>query len=327
MKPVTLKRYVPVLVAALCLAACTGRDELPAEAGDAIGFARPAVTRALVETADDLSRFSVWGWHTDGTSTAQPVFTTDGTAIPVTRDASNNWTYDNPQFWQSGHTYDFVGVWPTYNDLTGQAGATVSCQPDGTLTVAGFNSLSGNDLMTARAVDIDGSNPGGAVQMEFGHQLARVSIRMVRGSLWQPDENVEYTATLTQLGTTGTLTVSADGVASWQMTPDHTLTDGGGTLTATNTSAYLFNENNEADGSLLLIPQDLENVRVNVTYGKTGETKQTRSAMLTTTTIRGWRAGQHYAYTLTLQPDAIVFSNLTADAWGETSSGGSIPID
>lgn len=151
-----------ILTAASCTS--TLSDE-PATDARAISFTPAAETRAAVGTDfPEGSSFSVWGWYSTDSQITNNVF--DGETVTK---SSNNWSYDGgTQYWISGMTYNFYGVYP----------ANVgSCEANGTITVTNFDcSATGKnavDLMTATAQG-NGSYPA-PVAMQFKHTLTRIT--------------------------------------------------------------------------------------------------------------------------------------------------------
>lgn len=318
-----MKAISATLGAALLLAACTSTVTDDAErAADsrAIDFRAPAVARAVVGDANsaEFTAFDVWGWKTPA---AGGTATQDFDRVPVTKNPSAQWNYEGTRYWQDDHTYDFYALYPS--QLSG-----ASCTADGTFTIGSYNAKTNNDdLMSASAVDIAGSlhQP---VAFQFQHLLARVSV-LVRTA-----QGVRATltgASLYGIRNTGSYNSSTTAYSGWTVTgdasdaanPSHSM---GGAGSSTD-----INENNEAAifADLLTLPQSVSGLTLHI-----GLTRQVGSGTpddLTGeynlgTTITQWSAGQHYRYVMTVEADAITFSNFTVDPWGETHTGGDINI-
>lgn len=275
--------------------------------------------KSIVEDADGMERFTIWGWYfpQDDNST---VF--DG--VQVDNDGGL-WSYGEPRYWLRGRTYDFFAVYPDAETLA-QSSSGVACTEDGAVTVRDFDARSGHDLMTACSLDMSGDSPR-PVPLDFSHRLTCVSFYVQRGSLWDADDIVTLNAaSLSPVSVKGTLAYDAvSGQASWLDTAAEGLTmDGPVELASSSGGEYIFSR--EVDGSLFLLPQDIGAVRISVTYSSQKYVEQVRTASLTTTTIVRWEEGFHYTYTLTIQPDGIVFSSIETDKWGETSTGGGITV-
>lgn len=275
--------------------------------------------KSIVEDVDGMESFTIWGWYSP-----QDVNSTVFDRVRVDNDGGL-WSYGEPRYWLRGRTYDFFAVYPDAGTLE-QSGAGVACTEDGAVTVRDFDARFGHDLMTACSLDMSGDNPR-PVPLDFSHMLTCVSFYVQRGSLWEADDIVTLeAASLSPVSVKGTLGYDAvSGQASWSDTAAEGFTmDSPVELASGSGGEYIFRR--EGNGSLFLLPQDIGAVRISVTYSSRKYAEQMRSASLTTTTIVRWEAGRRYTYTLTLQPDMIVFSGLQADRWGETSTGGGITV-
>lgn len=130
-------------------------------------------TKAAVDTPNDISSFSVWGWYSDDAAGTDAVNVFD--AEKVSKIADGSWTYDGLQFWQSGKQYDFYALYPAVETLTtGGAADDITCDASGALSITGFDSTKGHDLMTASRTDMSGNTPQ-TVSFTFSHELALVS--------------------------------------------------------------------------------------------------------------------------------------------------------
>lgn len=294
-----------ILTAASCTS--TLSDE-PATDARAISFTPAAETRAAVETDfPDDSSFSVWGWYGTDSQITNNVF--DGETVTKSDGA---WTYTGgTQYWISGMTYNFYGVYP----------ANVgSCEADGTITVTDFDcSATGEnavDLMTATAPGLLG-DAAPTVAMPFQHELAKVEVSV------RTDQGVTATiknAKLTGMVYKGTLTATSNS-STWApitSTSDETpyqVTEPVTINTPSTTSLF---------GDILIIPQKTDKLTLNIAITR-DEEENTYNFDLGTS-IAQWTAGRSYRYVLTIEADAITFSDFTVDEWGETHTGGDINI-
>ena len=299
--------FLAALVAA-CTAACT--DDAPAAGGDAITFAAPeaAETRAAVDDAfPDGSQFTVWGGKTATEFDGETVTGSGGV-----------WTYTGGiRYWTKGTKYNFYAVYPT--DVEN---VTVDYD-NGTITITGFDcSETGEDavdLMTASATveyAADATSAPGAVAFRFSHLLARVTVSVRTG---QGVTATDISATLSGLATKGDY--SSSGSTPW------TTDDTNNEFTATYASMDA-SDTQDLFGDLLIIPQNLANATLSISLTRSsGSTSGTVSQTFKLDdSLASWSAGSHYRYTLTVEPDAITFSNFTVDEWGETHTGGDINI-
>lgn len=308
MMKMTRLSLFPLLQAAglaLLLCACTSEstDEGLPEGTKPIRFQMPE-TRGVVNGAEDMEAFSVWGWRTpDGGGGTTNVF--ENVTVSKSGDA---WTYEGTRYWIANNTYQFYAVHPT------SVSATVS--DDGTITISDFNaSKTGDeavDLMTATATG-SGDNPQPVV-FNFQHELSRIIVE-VRPDLGITVSNIK--ATLSGFKTTGTLKRTSSGDSSW--TPSETADKS--EAETENTENSLFD--------LLLIPQPTSDVQLKISLDRR-QSDDTSSTKLETTLPLSepaqWSGGRTYRYTIRIQVDAITFSDFTVDEWGVTHTGGDINI-
>lgn len=302
-----------ILTAASCTS--TLSDE-PATDARAISFTPAAETRAAVETDfPDDSRFSVWGWYGTDSQITNNVF--NGETVTKSGGA---WTYTGgTQYWIPDMTYNFYGVYPAYSQTSDNNGTTATVTHDGTITVTNFDcSATGEnavDLMTATAQG-DGSTPE-PVAMEFKHELAKVEVSV------RTDQGVTATiknAKLTGMVYKGTLNATSNS-STWApitSTSDETpyqVTEPVTINTPSTTSLF---------GDILIIPQKTDKLTLNIAI--TRDEEENTYYFDLGTSIAQWTAGRSYRYVLTIEADAITFSDFTVDEWGETHTGGDINI-
>lgn len=285
------KRYALIAALSMLIATSCTNDNEP-EATRGIAFQSNVQTRAVKNNFTSGDAFTVWGGYD---SDATNVF--NGETVTFDR---ANWSYTGTRYWVSGKTYDFYAVYPTN---------VGRCNTSGTITVSDFNTSGNTDLMTAEALNRDGSNPQ-TVPFTFRHELARVSVVV------QNESGIAGTATqvsFSDISTTGTLTRSSSTNASWSYTSSTSISESNIPISATG-ETKLFED-------LLLIPQALSGKTLSVTIDRSGTT------LAGNLNLSGlWEAGHTYRYVITVQADAITFSNFTADEWGETHTGGDINI-
>lgn len=322
--PVTLL-WASSLLLLLPAASCTdtlGGD--PDTDARAITFTPAAETRAAVETDfPDDSSFSVWGWYGTDDQITNNVF--DGETVTKNGEA---WTYGGGnRYWIAGMTYNFYGVYPVYPQTSSDNGTTATVDATGKITVTNFDcSKTGEeavDLMTAIPPSITyvaGTEPQ-PVAMEFKHELAKVSIVI---HARYADVTLQE-ATLYGIVIQGNMELTTDGV-QWTLGKETELTDT--PFQYLPNDGHVINMGKEINlwDYLLLIPQSISNLKLKLRYIDSSGNESNSEISLRTPTITQWIAGQSYRYTLSIEPDGILFENLTSDEWGETSSGGSIPI-
>lgn len=308
---------------ALLLGSVSCTNELPdgTACGDAaISFRTPAVTRAAVEgDFPEGSKFSVWGWYTGENGSSNQPFD----KVPVTN-SNGTWSYTGgDRYWVLGAEYDFYAVYPA-------TGITASCTQDGTLTVTGFDaSKTGDaavDLMTARKTGIqaDENTVANAVALEFGHELAKVSVVL------RTDPGVTATlnnALLYGMALKGDFSrnLKGGGVANWSEL-SAAVTDGNTPFKNVSGGDLSANSSMDIIGPLLLIPQPVSGLKLFVDLTRNGNDPVTETIDLGTSITR-WAAGQTYRYVLTVKVDAITFSDFTVPEWEDGNTlGGDINI-
>ena len=317
-----MKAISATFCAALLLAACTSTatdDAERAAASRAIGFRTPAVARAVVDDANsaEFTAFDVWGWKQPA---AGGTATQDFDRVPVTKNGSAQWNYDGTRYWQDDHTYRFYALFPS--NLP-----NASYADDGTLTITHYDAkASDDDLMAASVENIAGSlhQP---VAFQFQHLLARVSV-VVRTA-----QGVKATvsgASLYGIHDTGNYNSASTAYSGWTATGEAS-SAANPSYSELEGSPLEIGENNEASifANLLTLPQNVGDLKLNIHLQRqvgNGRPDDLSGEYDLGTTITRWSAGQHYRYVMTVEADAITFSNFTVDPWGETHTGGDINI-
>lgn len=244
-------------------------------------------TRAAVEDASGINEFSVWGYYTP-----EDAFSTVFDKVTVTRENSQ-WTYDGLQYWKSDKQYDFYALYPTVEILTTgeqQAADNITCNASGVLSIIGFNSTKGHDLMTASRTGMSGGNPQ-MVDLKFSHELVRLSFKVhaenaivVSACLY----GVNYGGTLKKEKTSEWTELEKAGNAG--TTPFR-----GNDIEFVDGTADLF-------GEILILPHtDLSEARLDLTF-KTSDTgpEKTLTYNLSNTDVSEWTAGKSYGYNVIL---------------------------
>lgn len=306
-KPILhLYPVLALLLTAACTDSTAGTEEpLPADETQAIAFSTPQ-TRAEMTDPAKMNAFKVWAWKSNASTTSEEVFN----AKPVTRQTDGSWRYDGIKFWEAGCTYDFYALYP--DDLTG---ATVA--NNGTVTITGFDSSQGTDLMTEHKPVVyaeNDKNPPGAVVFSFDHLLARVSIVGVsEGS----------SATITSIKLTNVKHIGnydSSSSQKWELINETTVFEGKESLFGGKESFVLPAYPTDIFGSLLLIPQAASGIRLTIAYQYPGIDNSQKEATLTLPTTT-WEAGKSYRYTFTLSGDYILFDAPQVNEWNEASGG------
>lgn len=293
--------------------ACTSDNDVPFPDSEApsIDFEGSALTRGIVNAADDMSAFDVWGWYSpiSGTGTARQVFD----ATLVSRNGTT-WTYDNIQRWQQGNSYQFYAIYPSCDAECGYKSA--SCDQDGIFTINNFDcSKTGDeavDLMTAvRSVECGTDGYPGKVSMPFQHELAKVNIKAtVEGG----------NAIVTKITFSGMKTGGNYNSANTDRWSD---TKSGSFINETRQP--LDTKGVDLLGDMLLIPQNVNNdIKLKVEYILDG-VQQTPKEFTLPATVEKWEAGKSYRYTITFKGNNIVFT-VNVASWNH-STGGIITVE
>lgn len=269
-------------------------------------------TKAAVDTPDDISSFSVWGWYSDGTAgtDAVNVFNAD----KVSKIADGSWTYDGLRYWLSGKTYNFYALYPDTATLTAEdrnghkAAESAAYDADGTLTVTGFDSTSGHDLMTASNTGLSGTNPPQSVAFTFSHELALVSF------VGQSEGSNAQIISIKFSGVKNIGNYNASLSPEWTVSGNHVYEEASFELPSVPTDIF---------GEIMVIPQSVnDDYKLTIEYEYKGieGTSQKKEISLPDSVTR-WEAGKSYRYTFTIVGDYILFSTPEVNAWSESSGG------
>lgn len=331
-----------ILTAASCTS--TLSDE-PATDARAISFTPAAETRAAVETDfPDDSSFSVWGWYGTDSQITNNVF--DGETVTKSDGA---WTYTGgTQYWISGMTYNFYGVYPAYSQTSDNNGTTATVDNTGkiTITVTNFDcSATGEnavDLMTATAQG-DGSNPA-PVAMQFKHTLTRITFSAKLADRLGTGYSLQVKEIALWASNKGNMTQTADGTIQWETEPYLTAGEDESDIVNNKYNAYLYRlttDNGELQrpsittgnavllnvqgkGDLLVIPQEMNYTRpvlaINYTLSYGGSTTSPIWKVYPLKGNTDWTPGTSLNYTFTIDEDNAYFIVSVGD-WIDGNSG------
>ena len=261
--------------------------------------------KSVVTGPSDIGSFSVWGWRTDNSS-ATPTPAEVFSATEVSR-TGTSWTYEGTRYWMLENTYDFYALYPdtatlTVEDRNGhKAAESAAYDADGTLTVTGFDSTSGHDLMTASNIGRSGTNPPQSVAFTFSHELSRLSFKLESNAVTVISAalyGVDYRGTLTKSASSAFWSPSEGGTATQDSTPFEVENPA-----ATEGTATLFDD-------ILMIPHsDLTEAVLSISYRKNSSSDpdeiEKLSLNLSDADVKAWEKGQSYRYTLQLNMGSI----------------------
>lgn len=302
------------LVASACT---TSVIDAPDEKSQAIAFGGPqAESRAAIEAGDfpTTSTFKVWGGYGDTETSVNANNLFDGVEIIYTEES--RWHYEGyPRFWVGGKPHDFYAIYPM------KVKSDVSEQ--GIITVTDFDSSqTGNeaiDLMTAFHSRVTSEelnqNDVAAVSLKFEHELSRVNIKVKGGNTKVTVNNLKIYG----ISNVGTLTKEEKSL--WAMKEQ---------ITTDNTPFAITVpfELNETDGweknvlgDMLLIPQNLENAKLDISYKYDGaNTDMTSAINLKTAVISEWEAGMSYNYSITINGFSDINIVVLVSPWEEENT-------
>lgn len=299
-----------------------------------IGFSSMVVTKALVESADDMNEFAVWGYYADADGNYVDVFgriDQEDTGVEV-RKENGNWVYDDLRCWQFGVPYDFFAVYPA--DVPG---VSLQSAVEPLLTVTGYD-ISANteaDLMLATASDIiyqdgDVTQP---VSFRFSHLLSRIDL-VCRPYSEQTVDGYEprvHSAKLYGLGTeasfsSGQFTAGNAQRNGWTVSEESLTTENSPFAEATiPAGGQEINVRTELMSDVLVFPQQTfrPGMAFKVEWSATGD-GTTRSSVieLISLPLEAWVGGKHYVYTFTISPEGrIIFDTPSVQKWDEAVGG------
>lgn len=163
------------------MAACVSVDEPavnPEQNGNYIGFRSDmATSRATVETLEG-NTLPVWGYmrtsSTDDGAEWTQVFSAAGAdgSITITKDDSDLWSYENPEFWTTGNIYTFQTFYSTNSAIK-----PVFDAESNSLSISGFDATQHHDLLyAAETRDYDNQRGGfmrpSSVRLFAGYRTA-----------------------------------------------------------------------------------------------------------------------------------------------------------
>lgn len=301
--------FLPALLLAGFAVSCTDTDVLPDAGTPSIDFGTPALTRGVVTSDADMDVFDVWGWYkpTEGSETATD--TQVFNATPVTK-KGDSWKCNNPQRWQSGNTYRFYAVYPSFG-ATNKGYESASYDKDGNLTITNFDCTQGVDLMTAsqNCVADDMIAHKQSVKFSFEHLLAYINVIVIS----EGDAVSVSDVKLYGINHIGNLNESV-----WQLSEPSTKDNP--SFTSTGLS-ILENDTHEysiwVDNLLLLPETTLESVFLEFDYQYSGDTEIKHSVIpLKTGNVAKWDANTRYNYRINIPQNSVdVELTVTVTDW------------
>ena len=291
------------------------------------GTGTGAVTKALVESAEDLKRYgiSLFATATKGEDT-YPVFNNDN--LKFTNDS---WNYDITKYWIPGASYSFAAFAP-YAGTAGQgvklSNGTVSVSPTATepsITITDYNSGKGNNF-DARCEDLlyaahfrDNTNEAdySAVPLQFYHLMSCITF-YIRNASKEDILSVDNIR-LTGLKYKGTVNV---GLSTFGVQPTGDVVGdsenyfAGNDMTGTTGAPFLPKGMAEAQSKYLfdcenitVIPQILSGKKIKIKFivNYSSRSKEYTGDLSSIDDITSWEMGKKYRYNITISSDEIIF--------------------
>ena len=221
-------------------------------------------------------------------------------------------------------------------ELTASAAEDVSYSPDGNLTITGFDSTSGHDLMTASRNGMPGDNPQ-PVAFTFNHTLSAVRF-VVKTDPNTLEANPGFEIRLLEASLYG---LPVKGNYSIENFNEHWTYSDSDLSTQSMPFASMENENDVSgniefslfgeDDSLVIPVSPLSSLSavLEMSYrtrqGESSDWSETKYRTIELSSLsHGWSAGLRYRYTATIG-DYLTFS-VNVSAWN-TSTGGIITVE
>lgn len=297
---------------------CTTNEILSPNEAPSIDFNASPLSRGVINSSNDMTDFSVWGWYhpIDDTST-EPTQVFDATTVSQ---KGNGWKYDNPQRWKKGNSYDFYAVYPStlQNIEVSEGNIKVS---DFDCSATGAKAI---DLMTAENIGIEyiDETPG-PVKMWFSHKLSRLKFTV------KAEDEITVTVTNAKLyGVIYKGDYSSENGDTWSNIERYTETTTTFKYEPENPQPLTTTGIENIFSDILIIPNnDIEGAILELTYyyDEYNKLPVTKRINVKTNQIPGWEKGKNYSYTVTIGPNNIQFQPIVTP-WNY-STGGIITVE
>ena len=304
----------------LFVSCTTSQEDVPMkeEEQSAIGFAAKVQNSRAVAELEDVKNngFSVWGGFGN---------TNVFDATKVTYTDADGWGYGETRYW-TYNSYNFYAVYPdvTYNAYP--ANKVMISNTSEQLTIKEFNSSLGYDLMYAKAIAIDGSNPPDDVSFTFNHTMTQLSVSLKK------HENNEYD----EVKVIGVYVYGMYGKGDYELTASTEAWTNLDEITYYGKEVGPFTL--EIDGyvscatGIMVIPQPFTGMDINLliaySYKANGaENSSVQYLNVPIPTTASWDIRKKITYNGTIEVnDKIVFSTPVVESWGAEQAGGTVII-
>ena len=317
-----MKHLLKILFLLPLFLSCTNAQEdfipIPEEVQTAIGFNAKALdSRAAAELVDVKNNgFSVWGGFGN---------TNVFDATKVTYTDADGWGYGETRYW-TYNSYNFYAVYPDVTHNAYPANKVMISNTSEQLTIKEFNSSLGYDLMYAKAIAIDGSNPPDDVSFTFNHTMTQLSVSLKK------HQNNEYD----EVKVIGVYVYGMYGKGDYELTAS--------TEAWTNLDEITYygkevepitlgiNDYVSCATGIMVIPQPFTGMDINLlivySYKANGaENSSVQYLNVPIPTTASWDIRKKITYNGTIEVnDKIVFSTPVVESWGAEQAGGTVII-
>lgn len=283
-----------------------------------IGFnAKVQNSRVVAKLVDVKNNgFSVWGGFGN---------TNVFDATKVTYTDADGWGYGETRYW-TYNSYNFYAVYPDVTHNAYPANKVMISNTSEQLTIKEFNSSLGYDLMYAKAIAIDGSNPPDDVSFTFNHTMTQLSVSLKK------HENNEYD----EVKVIGVYVYGMYGKGDYELTAS--------TEAWTNLDEITYygkevepitlgiNDYVSCATGIMVIPQPFTDMDINLliaySYKANGaENSSVQYLNVPIPTTASWDIRKKITYNGTIEVnDKIVFSTPVVESWGAEQAGGTVII-
>ncbi len=338
-----MRKYAILILSALFLNGCHWTDTPEEEKTSDIAFTVKArwddsekLSRALVSSESDMrgQAFGVVARFCSGNGYSYAgSYVSFDNDVPIAY-GNGTWSYSPLRYWYPGCTYRFRAVWPK-NAVT-----SFSDDLENTLTLTGFtvSSVQANQVDLLLSNRVERTTPAtipdnySAVALTFEHLLCCVNVKIAK----HDDADDDDVITVTSVSLSGMKNGGIYTLASGDATAGSWNVSGGGNMICTRNLSPALTLQKTAwsnidmiwpNEGLLLIPQNLNNVKLLVDYSVTHDGNTTQKSVSIDLPTGSWPVGSKVLYQLSINEKyQIVMGTPTVESWGISPSTGSILI-
>ena len=312
------KLFVIAAAACVTFASCVKNEPVATpEQGDLIAFESPVLAPNVKATAGktefgDDDKFKVWAYMTE--ETMSPTLAVNNLYIPgeVASKEGSVWATATDYYWPNQGYITFVGCAPSSVEAT----VTTAGLQIASYTADGSGDLLVSDILFDQTKQT-------SVTLPFFHALSAIKFNVATDitgltvTLKGIDLlNVEQTGKYSQLAETH-WTVSTTNEKTYTAFSGTQAVSADQTATTENTAPY----------NLILLPQELDDIKLKVTYSVKGSSMENAVDQVVTVDLKKseddkWDNGKCYTYNLTLHLDKITFTPEVVEWTPETPDAG-----